>query len=152
MDPTIRQIIFSRIIMLARKVATDLCLLSQSLPCIFVCTICSGAFASHRLQWKPDNARAGQDDISSVLRACWMLATGAADDELKNITESEHHILLFSLPSFTLQEERRNIIVKGNPVFILMRLLVLLRSYLWAPGHQGLVRSEDSCKQNSSKK
>jgi len=83
MDPTIRQIIFSRIIMLARKVATDLCLLSQSLPCIFVCTICSGAFASHRLQWKPDNARAGQDDISSVLRACWMLATGA-DDKLKN--------------------------------------------------------------------
>ena len=95
---------------------------------------------------------ARQDDIKSAPRACWMLATGAADDELKNITESEHHILLFSLPSFTLQEERRNIIVKGNPVFILMRLLVLLRSYLWAPGHQGLVRSEDSCKQNSSKK
>ena len=57
MDPTIRQIIFSRIIMLARKVATDMCLLSQSLPRIFMCTICSGAFASHRLQWKPDNAR-----------------------------------------------------------------------------------------------
>jgi len=98
--------------MLARKVATDMCLLSQSLPCIFMCTICSGAFASHRLQWKPDNARAGQDDISWVPRACWMLATGAAGDELKNITESEHHILLFSLPSFTLQEERRRRIVK----------------------------------------
>lgn len=61
--PTTRQIIFSRIIMLARKVATDLCLLPQSLPCIFVCTICSGALhwalASHRLpQRKPDNARA----------------------------------------------------------------------------------------------
>jgi len=47
MDPTIHQIIFPRIIMLARKVAADLCLPCQSLPCIFMCTICSLASASH---------------------------------------------------------------------------------------------------------
>jgi hypothetical protein len=39
MDPTVHQIIFFCIIMLARKVAADLCLLLQSLPHKFMCTI-----------------------------------------------------------------------------------------------------------------
>jgi len=47
---------------------------------------------------------------------------------------------------------RKKCIVKGNIIFIWMRLLVFIRSYLSAPGHSVLVRSEDSCKQNSSKK
>jgi len=74
MDPTIHQIIFPRIIMLARKVAADLCLPCQSLPCIFMCTICSLAFASHRmcLRQKLDNAEGRM-----ICSAQSLLATGS---------------------------------------------------------------------------
>ncbi|KAG8057109.1 hypothetical protein GUJ93_ZPchr0002g23283 [Zizania palustris] len=68
-------------------------------------------------------------------RACRQL-TGA-DDDLKN----KSNILIFFL--------RRK--PRGSVVLIWMGLLVF-RPYLSAADHLVLVRAEDSCKQNSSKK
>lgn len=68
MDPTIHQIIFPRIIMLARKVAADLCLPSQSLPCIFMYTIRSRIRVTSNAPAAETGCimrSGGQDDISS---------------------------------------------------------------------------------------
>jgi Ni,Fe-hydrogenase I cytochrome b subunit len=131
MDPTIHQIIFSCIIMLTRKVAADLCLLFQSLSYIFICTTCS------HILWACIRNWIGREQ---------MITSELVVNRSRVWAENKSNIVIFA---FFL--ERKKTRGNGNAVLIWMGLLVF-RSYLSAAGHLVLVRAEDSCKQNSSKK